>query len=104
MLARGKGYSTIHNYASAVLAFYKINDIALNVTKINKFIPPARKVRNDRSYDDDELLKLLEASDERTRVMILLMCSAGIRSWAIPLLKIKHLQDKKLTVYSNEPV
>ncbi len=37
MRSQGKGYSTIHNYASAVLAFYKINDVILNITKINKF-------------------------------------------------------------------
>lgn len=103
MKAQGKGYSTIHNYASAVLAFYKINDVILNVTKINRFIPPARKVRNDRSYDHDELLKLIETADERARVMILLMASAGLRQGAIPSLKIKHLQDRKLVVYENEP-
>jgi hypothetical protein len=43
MKSKGKGYSTIHNYAAAVLAFYKINDVILNISKINKFIPPARK-------------------------------------------------------------
>jgi integrase len=103
MKAQGKGYSTIHNYASAVLAFYKINDVILNVTKINRFIPPARRVRNDRSYDHDELLKLIETADERARVMILLMASAGLRQGAIPSLKIRHLQDRKLIVYENEP-
>ena len=33
----GKQYSAIHNYVSAIIAFYKINDIVLNVTKISKF-------------------------------------------------------------------
>jgi hypothetical protein len=55
MKSNGKGYSTIHNYATAVLAFYKINDVILNVSKINKFIPQARKVRNDRSYTYEEI-------------------------------------------------
>ena len=35
----GKQYSAIHNYFSAITAFYKINDIVLNVTKISKFMP-----------------------------------------------------------------
>jgi hypothetical protein len=31
------------------------------------------------------------------------MASAGIRQGAIPSLKIKHLQYRKLIVYENEP-
>lgn len=34
---QGKQYSAIHNYVSAITAFYKINDIALNDTKIFLF-------------------------------------------------------------------
>jgi integrase len=107
MKSNGKGYSTIHNYAAAVLAFYKINDTILNTTKISKFIPAVRKVRNDRSYTHEEISKLLEIADERFRVIILLMVSAGIRQGALPLLRIRHLddrdRDRKLTVYENEP-
>ena len=83
-----KGYSTIHNYAAAVLAFYKINDIVLNITKISKFVPIAKKVRNDRSYTHEEISKLLEISDDRLRVIILLMASSGIRQGALPLLRL----------------
>jgi integrase len=103
MKSNGKGYSTIHNYAAAVLAFYKINDVILNISKINKFIPPARKVRNDRSYTHEEISKLLEIADERLRVLISLMVSGGIRQGALPSLRIRHLQDVKLTVYENDP-
>jgi len=103
MKSNGKGYSTIHNYVSSILAFYKINDIVLNIVKINKFIPIARKVRNDRSYTREEISKLLEISDERFRVVILLMASSGIRVGALPLLRLRHLQGKKLIVYENEP-
>jgi integrase len=103
MKSNGKGYSTIHNYATAVLAFYKINDVILNVSKINKFIPQARKVRNDRSYTYEEIQKLLEIADEREKVLVLLTVSSGIRQGAISPLKMRHLQDTKLTVYGNEP-
>jgi integrase len=102
MKSQGKGYSTIHNYASAVLAFYKINDVILNVSKINKFIPPVRKVTNDRHYTHEEISKLLEISDVRLKVMILLMASAGIRQGAIPTLRLRDLQDRKLTVYEGD--
>jgi integrase len=90
-------------YAAAVLAFYKINDVVLNITKINKFIPPARKVRNDRPYLHEEILKLLEIADERFKVVILLMVSGGLREGALLSLRMRHLQDRKLTVYENDP-
>lgn len=38
-------YSAIHNYVSAVESYYQINDVFLNVRKINKFMPEHVKVR-----------------------------------------------------------
>ena len=35
----GKSYAAILNYLNAVKGFYKINDIVLNVHKINKYMP-----------------------------------------------------------------
>jgi integrase len=104
MRARGKGYSAIHNYAAAVLAFYKINDVVLNISKINKFIPLQIRVRKDRAYTHEEISKILEFADERMRVVILLMVSAGIRRGALPYLRLRNLDDnsRKLTVYENE--
>jgi integrase len=104
MKARGKGYSAIHNYAAAVSAFYKINDVVLNVSKINKFIPLQSRVRKDRAYIHEEISKILEFADERMRVVILLMVSAGIRRGALPYLRLRDLDDnnRKLTVYENE--
>jgi len=98
----GKGYAAIHNYVASVLAFYKINDIYLNVAKINKFIPLQKKVRKDRAYNHEEISKLLEISDERMRVVILLMASSGIRVGALPLLTLRNLEGEKLTVYEND--
>lgn len=102
MKNKGKGYSTIHNYVSAVLAFYKINDVALNVTKINRFVPVQKKVKRDRAYTHEEISKVLEIADERIRVVILLMSSSGIRLGALPLLRLRNLANSKLTVYEND--
>lgn len=102
MKSKGKGYSTIHNYIAAVLAFYKINDIILNVAKINKFIPIQMKVKRDRAYSREEISKFLEISDERFRAVILLMTSAGVRVGALPLLKVRNLENQKLTVYESD--
>jgi len=94
-------YSAIQNYIVAALAFYKINDVILNVTKIGKFMPEQKRVRKDRAYTHEEISKLLEVADERMRMIILLLASSGIRVGAIPSLKIGNLQDNKLTVYEN---
>jgi site-specific recombinase XerD len=102
MKNKGKGYSTIHNYAASILAFYKINDVSLNITKINKFIPVVQKVRKDRAYTHVEIAKLLEIADERSRVIILLMTSSGIRVGALPLLRLGNLEDSKLIIYEND--
>jgi len=51
----GKQYSAIHNYASAIIAFYKINDIVLNVTKKSKFMPEPKRARKDRAYTHEEI-------------------------------------------------
>ena len=102
MRSKGKGYSVIHNYISAVLAFYKINDVILNISKINKFVPQNRKVRNDRAFTHEEISKLLDAADERMKVVILLLASSGLRLGAISFLRIRHLQKRKLLVYEND--
>jgi integrase len=92
----------IHNYVSMILAFYKINDIVLNTSKISKFMPEQRKVKKDRGYTHEEISKMLEISDERTRVIILLLSSTGMRIGAIPSLRIRNLQDNKIIVYEND--
>ncbi|HEY9399062.1 MAG TPA: hypothetical protein VIP29_04100 [Nitrososphaeraceae archaeon] len=69
----GKSYPVIHNYVSAVKAYYQINDVILNVRKISKFLPEYRKVKKDRAYTHEEISRLLEVSDERMRAIVLLL-------------------------------
>jgi integrase len=102
MRDKGKGYSTIHNYISAILAFYKINDVILNISKINKFIPENRRVRNDRAFTHEEISRLLTAADERMKAVILLLASSGIRLGALSSLRMKHMKNRKLLVYEND--
>jgi integrase len=103
-LKKEKSHFAIRNYVSAVLAYYKINDIILNTTKINKFMPSATKVRKDRAYTYDEISKLLSIADERMKVIILLMASSGIRIGAIQSIRLRNIEEKemKLTVYEND--
>ena len=64
-------------------------------------MPENKRVKKDRGYTHEEISKLLEIADERSRVVILLLASTGMRIGAIPSLQIKHLQDNKITVYEN---
>lgn len=98
----GKSYSAIHNYLAPIKLFYGINDIVLNVKKIDRFMPEQRKKRKDRAYTHDEIFKILSIADERIKVIILLMASSGVRIGALPLLRLKHLQDNMLTVYEGD--
>ena len=98
---KGKSCGAIRNYLTPIKSFYKINDVVLNDRKIQKFLPEQLRVGNDRAYTHEEISKLLEIADERMRALILLMASSGIRIGAIPLLRLRNLQDSKLTVYEG---
>ena len=87
------------------MAFYKINDVVLNTTKIGKFLPEERKTKKDRGYTHTEIHQLLDFVDERYRVIILVLASTGIRIGALPVLRLKHLEKidslYKFTIYEN---
>jgi integrase len=110
LLKKTKSYSAIHNYVAAIIAFYKINDIILNVDKIARFMPEKRRANKDRGYEHEEILKLLGVADERMRVVILLLASTGMRIGAIPSLRLRNLEEieienskiYKITVYEND--
>ena len=111
----GKGYFPIHNHISPVLAFYKINDIVLNVSKIKRYLPSKKRANRDRAYTHEEIHRLLDIANERMRVVILLLASSGVRVGAIPSLRLRNLEKVnlgyscgydqhiyKIIVYENE--
>ncbi|CAN5524364.1 hypothetical protein BH18THE1_BH18THE1_05270 [soil metagenome] len=98
----GKSHAAISNYLAPIKLFYSINDVALNVKKIDRFMPEQKRRRKDRKYENDVILSMLSISDERMKVVILLMTSSGIRIGAIPSLRVGHLQDRMLTVYEHD--
>lgn len=108
MKKKGMSYTAIKNYTTAVFSFYSINDIVLNTHKIAKFMPENRKVKNDRGYSHKEISKMLEFADVRSRVIILLLASSGMRVGAITSLKIRNLdldgkEHYKITIYEKSP-
>lgn len=98
---QGKNYASIAGSIVPIKTYYQINGITLNVKLIDRMLPEQRKVKTDRAYSHSEISKLLEIADERSRVIILLMASSGIRIGAVPFIKLKDLDNMKLTVYGS---
>ena len=96
----------ILNYTSPVISFCKINDIMLNTTKINKFMPPQVKSKKTFGYTHEQIQKLLDIADERMRLVVLLASQCGLRIGAIPGLSVGSLEEYKglykITIYENE--
>jgi integrase len=73
-----------------------MNDLILNVRKINRFLPSddddGYDLVRDRPYSIDEISMILDTSDIRSKTIILLMGSIGMRLGALPGLKLGDLK------------
>ncbi len=106
--------STIHQVRDALKHFYEMNDLddAVNWAKISKLMPHARKIGSDRAPTLEEVRTIIDNADLRTKCIVLLCCSTGIRLGAIasltwrdiePLFKDGDLVAAKLIVYREDP-
>ncbi|HJT84497.1 MAG TPA: hypothetical protein VJ697_08445, partial [Nitrososphaeraceae archaeon] len=104
--------STINSTCAALKHFFDINDFDLRCSKkLVKFKGNRRdniKKNEIRGYTIDEIHKMVNsAHDQRARIMILLMCSSGIRIGAFENLRLRNLIpiDKygiyQIIVYEN---
>ncbi len=82
----GMKRGAISNSVSPVLSFCKINDIMVNTTKVNKFMPAQVKSKRTYGYKHEQIQKLLDIADERMRAVILILCSTGVRIGSLPAL------------------
>jgi integrase len=98
---KGLSHSACRNYMMAIISFYKIHDIILNTAKISSFLPEYKRIRKDRGYEHEEIQKLLDIADERMRAVILILASTGMRIGALTELKVRDVQDNKITVYDG---
>lgn len=95
-------------YMSALLSFYEVNDISLRKKRIARFLGvQSTRKHNDRAYTTEEIKKMLDhAADIRTKVIVLLLASSGIRLGAVAELnktptKNARLQHIQITIYHN---
>jgi hypothetical protein len=64
----------------AVKLFCEMNDITgLNWRKIGKLLPPSDLVADDQAYTRDQIKKMLQFCDLRTKIIVLFLASSGMR-------------------------
>ncbi len=97
---------------AALRHFYDMNDVVLNWRKLTRFqnggIPETSRAK-DRAYTLEEIQRMLEAgaTNTRTRAIILLLASTGIRIGAVHPLSLRNLSKVdgyglyKITIYEN---
>jgi integrase len=103
-------HGTIHTHCASIYHFFRMNDINLNTRKIMRFLPPNEGTREDRAYTHQEIQNILQRTDERSRVAILLMASTGMRIGALRVIQVGDLKKMeeyqnlyRITVYANSP-
>jgi integrase len=102
--------NSIKSRLNPVFHFYEMNDASLNKKKIKMFKGEFIKKSRDRAYTHEEIKKILDVSDLRMKIVVLLMASTGCRFGALPSLKLRNLErvdgekTYKITMYegSNE--
>lgn len=107
---KGQGRGTINTSVSAVFHFFEMNDVLLNKRKVKRFYPPDTKEKDrDRAYTHEEIGQMLLNCDERSRMIVLLMASTGMRIGALHELRLSHLTEipqysvYKILVYASSP-
>jgi integrase len=101
--------NSIKSRLNPIFHFYEMNDVSLNKKKIKMFKGEFVKKSRDRAYTDQEIKKVLDVSDLRMKIVVLLMASAGCRVGALPSLRLRNLErvdgkTYRITMYegSNE--
>lgn len=82
----------MNNRIAPILYFLENNDIELNKRKIKRYLPLDESTNDDRAYTVEEIQKLQSVCDLRTKIMVLLMVSTGVRIGALHLLRIGDLK------------
>jgi integrase len=107
--------STVNTAVAAILYFFDNNDIELNRHKIKRYLPSDESTYHDedRPYTLEEIQNILSlgCNDLRSKAIVLLLASSGIRLGALPSMQIGDLTETgfnglnvyKIQVYARTP-
>jgi integrase len=98
--------SDMTGFLASIKNFYESNDIEnIRWRKLRRYMGEVTPKNEDRCYTHEEIHTLLDNSDLKLKVIILLMASAGLRVGALPTLLYNHLEKKdsvyKINVYKG---
>jgi integrase len=91
MRNKGLSHSSINGRLAAINSFLLLNDFTLNVRKIKKFIGEDVKTVKDEAYTREDIQRMFQEATFRTRMIISIYSSTGIRKGALLDLRLKHI-------------
>lgn len=87
----------------ALKCFYDMNDVEdIKWKKLKRFRGEDSDINEDRGYQHEEIQQILNVSDLRTKAVVLLLASSGIRVGALSTLKVGSIgSNLSITVYAK---
>ena len=100
---KGLSSRTITTKLFALKCFYEMNNIEdIRWKKLKRF-RGEDNINEDRGYTHEEIQQILNVADLRTKAVILLLASSGIRMGALSYLKVGSIENHKISVYEKSP-
>jgi integrase len=99
--------SSIKGRLAPIFSILELNDLILNKKRVMKYVGESKKTVKDLAYTTEDIEKMVNVSKPRTRLIILIYASTGIRRSALLELKLKHLRKieelgiYQFTIYEN---
>ncbi len=89
---------SIKTQIAPIIHFFKINndDFNLRMDNFKLYLPPRESISEDRPYTREEIEQIIRVCDHRAKVVVLLLCSSGMRIGALHSLQIGHLTKIKI--------
>jgi site-specific recombinase XerD len=101
--------NSVPTQLAPVFLFYDVSDVILNKVKIKRMYPAKRKVQGFQAYSREQIKEMLSNSKKkRSKAMVLVFVSSGIRIGGLVGLRMKDIIDvpnskcKCLTIYHDE--
>lgn len=87
--------SSITGRLAPIFSILDLNDIVVNKKKILKFVGERKRTFKDEAYTSEDIEKMVDVSKSRTKLIILIYASTGMRRSALLDLKLKHIEKIK---------